>query len=154
MYLRRLFLLSFLICSSSLTFAQDDHWVFTYEEGGGLPGSTHLIVKVSDDGTFSASSEGLPIIESGLTKHEFSKLISNEEVSHFVELARAAKDFVINPEKPWPDCKRAEMMVIKMREKMMRRSGCMDKKWSERRHTKRLLARIESHLPSEMHDRP
>src|SRR5262249_14503706 len=108
MDIRHLLLSSLVLCSSSLALAQEHHWVFTYEEGGGLPGSTELFVKVSDDGTFRASAEGL-LIERALTTHDFSAHLATGEIAQFVELARAASDFVLNPEKPWPDCKWAEM---------------------------------------------
>jgi hypothetical protein len=144
----------FLTCMSSSGFAQDLHWIFTYEEAGGPPFTTHLIVEVSDDGVFQASTEGMPIQESGLTKRDVTKRISVEEVSHFVALAMDATDFTINPEQPWPDCRWAEMMVIKGREKIMRRSGCIDGNWSKRKHTRRLLEKIGSYLPSEMRVRP
>jgi len=128
--------------------------VFTYEFGGGMPGSTHYMYTVSDDGIFAVATEGLPITDAGPTKHNFTTNVSKGEVQEIVALAINAHDFVNNPAAPWPDCSWAEMMVINGREKIMRRSGCIDPQWADQTQTKLLLAQIQGHLPKDMRELP
>ncbi len=128
--------------------------MFTYELGGGLPGSTHYMYSVSADGTFVVATEGLPFTDTGLTKHNFTTKISKDEVQEIVELALNAHDFVKNPAAGWPDCSWAEMKVINDREKIMRRSGCIDPHWAEQSQVKLLLAQIEGRLPKGMRELP
>ena len=143
-----------LVCLTSTAKCKEAHIVFTYEFSGGLPGSTHYMFRVSDDGTFSVETEGLPITDEGVTKQHFSTKITKDEVRKIVELAINARDFVNNPADPLADCSSAEMMVVNGREKIMRRSGCIDEKWDQQPQTKLLLAEIARHLPKDMRDLP
>ena len=143
-----------LTCVASYAASTEPHRVFSYEFGGGLPGSTHYMYTVSEDGIFAVATEGLPITDHGLTKHNFTTKVSKDEVLEIVALAVNARDFVNNPSAPWPDCGWAEMIVINGREKIMRRSGCIDLGWAEQAQTKLLLAKIEGHLPKDMRQLP
>ena len=134
--------------------AHESHLVFSFELGGGLPGETRYTVKVFDNGTFSASSEGMPIIKGGhLTKQDYSTDIPQSEVAHIVALAAGAREFVNNPAESWPDCRAAEIVVIigkNRRTRISRRSGCIGEQWSQQPQVASLLRVLEKYLPKYM----
>jgi len=138
---------------SSYTYAKDPHWVFTYEEAGVRTGTAHYMIKISDDGTFSVSATSLPITKNGLTKHQFSTKLDKAEIERIVNLAMDAHDFITGQDDLMPDGMWAEMMVIRGREKVMRRSGYINE-WSGHPQSQSLVNRVKSHLPKELLDLP
>ena len=128
--------------------------LFQYELAGGPPASTRYVIRLLSNGSFSASTEGLPFTGSGLTQHRFTTTLSPTQTRELATLAMESSDFEPHHKKSWADCRWAVLQVRYGHQAVTRHSGCLGNSSNERTHTQAFINKVWSYLPQNMRDLP